>query len=212
MADHIRNYTTNRVINRIVKSTYICVFRSFRQPFSVKRFSLFSICRSNLEGTISSSFLHPSSLSSLGAAVLFCTRAFAPFSFCRFACLSFRKALINPREPASNKFRLEREKQQIWVRWCQLRRMRATSYLSYFSARLLWLPWYYGGLPTRTCTHKYVHAYVLRVYVRLDKYIYKVFQKCRARFGDEPCMSKWILFFWIVTVGLFKFRSIILQI
>lgn len=161
---------------------------------------LSSLCRSNLEGTISTPFLHPFSLSSLDTAVLFCTRAFTPFSFCCFACvslsLSLRKALINPREPASNKFRLEREKQQIWVRWCQLRRMRATSYLSYFSARLLWLLRYYGELLTRACTHKYVHTYVLRVYVRTDNvYMYKVLQKCWARFG----MS---IIFRIVTVAV----------
>ena len=125
----------------------------------------------------------------------------APFSFCRFACLSLRKALINPREPASNKFRLEREKQQIWVRWCQLRRMRATSYLSYFSARLLWLLRYYGELPTRTCTDKYVHTYVSRVYARTDKYMHKVFQKFSARFE----MS---IIFWIAKVGVQAFTNI----
>lgn len=191
-----RNYTTNRIINRVVKNTCI---RSFCLPFSVKRFSLFSVSvqsrryylqpvsppflpfipwysRSLLHARVHSFLILP--LRSLSVS------------------LSLRKALINPREPASNKFRLEREKQQIWVRWCQLRRMRATSYLSYFSARLLWLLRYYGELLTRTCTHKYVHTYVLRVYVRTDNvYMYKVFQKCWARFG----MS---IIFWIVTVAV----------
>lgn len=151
-ADHTYSRTTYRVCN------------TKKRNFA---FSSLILCRRNT----SLSFLRPISNY---MAISFSFLLHSSPSHPRFRSLppllsrlSFQEALINPpREPASNKFRLEREKQQIWVRWCQLRRTRATSCLSYFggqafaAATALWARILWPRTRVHTCVNMYVYKNV----------------------------------------------------